>query len=259
MGTEEILLSVMVPVLIALGTFLVSGKLTGEYLWARVCFIAALLDLYGILVYRLWSSTSSVRLGALGSVVVAIIETWLLILLFKWVDDREASGTNRLIAGDSPTPNLPQNVPTNARMIVFLGSNVAWQATRMPMTIVQMASEKMLTIDWRKNGRELVVTILKVFDDRNNIIARIENGSFWTDPSARMKRPDRHSLIVYDHNDKEVLSICFLNPTALTIRCFLRHSGVRSPVEVTADYMNTGFIRVSNSSMGEIGGAIINV
>ncbi len=42
------------------------------------------------------------------------------------------------------------------------------------------------------------------FRQRN--ITHIDEKGLWVDPSARKSRPDRSTLIVYDHDDAEVLT-----------------------------------------------------
>ena len=120
--------------------------------------------------------------------------------------------STQLAPSDIPTPKWVQAkclVPKDA-LIVLWGSNVSWSTERMPHTIIQMGPDRMLTIDRAKDGKSLVVTTLRIFDDRNNIIARIDEDGFWVENSSRKKRPDASTLVVYDHNDTEVLNVKFL-------------------------------------------------
>jgi hypothetical protein len=80
-----------------------------------------------------------------------------------------------------------------------------------------MGGEEMLAIDRDPKTKNLVVSMLRVFDDRGNIIARIDTNGFWVANTSRKKRPDESTLVVFDHNDIEVLNIKFLNPSAIKI------------------------------------------
>jgi hypothetical protein len=64
---------------------------------------------------------------------------------------------------------------------------------------------------------------LKVFDDRNDSIAHIDEDGFWVQNSVRKKRPDQSTLVVFDHNDTEVLRIHYLNPRAVSVEGIFRH------------------------------------
>ncbi len=159
-----------------------------------------------------------------------------------------------LVPAHRPTPPLPPGlnaaqIPKDA-LKVFLGSNVAW-ATRMPHTVLTMAGEPMITIDRKKGHDELVVTVLRIFDDRNNIIARIDADGFWVENSTRKKRPDSHTLVVFDHTDTEVLRITFLNRTTISVTGIFRHASLARPVIVTPEYADLGGPRLTGNVFGE--------
>jgi len=157
-----------------------------------------------------------------------------------------------------PTPALPTQarVPQDA-LLIFLGSTIAW-ATRMPHTVVEMGSDKMLVIDKDNSSNKLVVTVLRIFDAGNNIIARIDDDGFWVANSTRMKRVDPSTLVVFDHGDMEVLRIAFLNPGTLSITGIFRHAGLRT-VSITPEFLDVGRMRIMQNSLGESGRADISV
>src|SRR6185295_13230824 len=127
------------------------------------------------------------------------------------------------IPSNKPTPPLPWNQKiADGYLAVRLGGNFALES-KFPHTIFSMAEEPMLVIDWEKDTGNLIITTLRVFDDRDDIIARIDNDGFWVQNTIRKKRPDQHTLVVYDHNDDEVLRIEFLNPKIVSIAGIFRH------------------------------------
>ena len=128
----------------------------------------------------------------------------------------------------------------------------------MPHTVVEMGSDKMLVIDRDKAGNTLVVAVLKVFDDGNNIIARIDKDGLWMANATRIKRLDPSTLVVFDHGDIEVLRIAFLNPKALSITGVFRHAGLRT-VSITPEYLDIGRMRITQGLFGENGHADIGL
>ena len=163
----------------------------------------------------------------------------------------EALASKILKPGNEPIPPHAalRRVPDKALM-VFLGTNLAW-ATRMPHTVLMMGGEPMIAIDRHQNSNQIVVSVLRIFDDRHNIIARIDEGGFWVENSTRSKRPDPHTMQVYDHNDVEVLRIVFLNPRAISVTGVFRHRDVAVPVIVTANNAVVGGMTMSGSAFGE--------
>jgi hypothetical protein len=149
-----------------------------------------------------------------------------------------------------PTPVVPREarVPQDA-WLVFLGSTIAW-TTRMPHTIVEMGPDKMLVIDKDKSGDKLVLSALKIFDDSNNAIARIDEHGVWMANSTRIKKLDASTLVVFDRGNIEVLRIAFLNPKALSITGIFRHAGVRT-VSITSEYLDIGRMRIMQGTFGE--------
>jgi hypothetical protein len=259
MGVTKVVLSVVLPVFIGSGIALVLNDAMTLAFWiARLCFIAAATDVLGLTVYCLWTGNSHVSSRLIIGAVVGVIVIPALVVALQWVDVREARNSTKLMAGKTPTPALPTQarVPQDALM-VFLGSTIAW-ATRMPHTVVEMGSDKMLVIDNDKSGNRLVVTVLKIFDAGNNIVARIDEQGFWVANSIRIKRVDPSTLVVFDHGDMEVLRITFLNPRALSITGVFRHAGLRT-VSITPEFLDIGGMRIVQSSLGESGSADISV
>ncbi len=128
-----------------------------------------------------------------------------------------------LIPANLPTPKLPQGatIPEDGVAVLY-GDNVSVN-TVFPHTVLQMRGEPMIVIDRDPKTKNLPVTTLRIFDDRDDIIARLDQDGFWVQNTSRKKRPDEHTLIVYDHNDQQVLKINFINPQMISIEGVFRH------------------------------------
>ena len=120
----------------------------------------------------------------------------------------------------------------------------------MPHTVIQMGQDQMLVIDRAPDGKSLVVTVLRIFDDRGEIIARLHKDGFWVKNTSRSHRPNERTLIVYDHNDVEALYVELLNATTLSVRGVLRHIGL-PPIEITGDVAKLGGNSIRSSCFGE--------
>lgn len=153
--------------------------------------------------------------------------------------------------GDESTPPMPPNchIPEDA-LKVFYGSNVS--ATRVfPFTILQMGAEEMIVVDKNKDG-DLVVTTLKVFDERGEILATIDEGDFWVRNDLRKKRPSGSTLVVYDRHDAEVARIQLLNARSLSVEgvFWLPRQGNMpgiGPVTISKDALISGNNRISGN------------
>jgi hypothetical protein len=66
-----------------------------------------------------------------------------------------------------------------------------------------------------------------VFDDRQNLVAKVEaNRIVPSNYAAYSKRPDKSTLVVYDHLDRDVLNVTLLNKAAVLIRRADFHSSI---------------------------------
>ena len=238
---------VVVPFLLAIGIGVLA---IDNYLLAKLCFaLAGAVTAFKLgLVAALTPNVDlppTVGLLVLAYACIGATVYW----GFRRADALEVAHSTRLKPGRRPTPPLPTGltIPDTA-LIVFLGSNVAW-ATKMPHTILEITGQKMLAIDRR--GRELVVSILRLFDDRGHILARIDEQGFWVDSSVRKERPDASTLAVFDRKDAEVLRVSFLNRRALAITGVLRGANGAVAVVITPDMLQMGGLTMRSSSMGE--------
>jgi hypothetical protein len=260
-------LGIGLPVLLALVTagtgigFAMTSSEAVGFLVAKACFAAAAFDVFAFAVYWVVVTRQQTPWNIGIPTILAVIAVTTLVLSLQWLGNREIQLSTWLYPGKEPTPDLPfkADVPKDA-LRVILGSNLAW-TTKMPQVILMMAGDKMIEIDRSPAKNQLVVSTLKIFDDRNNIIARVDaQDGFWVENSTRKKRPDPSTLVVYDHSDVEVLRMIFLNPTTLSLTGTFRHAGILRPVVVTQDYLDVaGGVRMSKSIMGPAGRSMLNV
>ena len=126
------------------------------------------------------------------------------------------SDYSSLSPANDKTPDNDCGIPEGA-VAVFVGSIISWRNEQSgEHTIFSMGGLPILTIFSVRN--QIDITTLRLFDDRNDIIVRDDNGSIWVNPTVRIKKPDKSTLVVYDHNDDEVLNLRFLNPGALSVQ-----------------------------------------
>ncbi len=234
-------------VALVLGALALSGRFS---VVASQMFLAAT---WAVIVIALRSQTWQIMVG------VAAISAGSLLLLGYWfrpeavtIDLSKNEGI--LIPSNAPMPELARKcgLPDNA-LAVFIGSNLAW-STRFPHIVLEMADEQMLVID-KDGNHNLKVTVLRIFDDRDDIIARIDEDGFWVQNTLRRKRPDQSTLIVYDHNDTEVLKLKYLNPRAISVQGVFRHAKIKPAylvVTPTAAIQMPNSNRIMNSCFGEM-------
>lgn len=104
-------------------------------------------------------------------------------------------------------------------------------------TIINIAGQNIMALTEQKGG-SIKISLLRVYDDRSNIIVRIDENSFWVDTGVRKKRPDKSTLKIYDHNDDEVLNIRFQNTHVVSILGIFRYLG--RIIRITPDLIQVG-------------------
>ncbi len=237
MGLVEIGFGVAFPVLVGIGVALAVADASDiEFWFARGCFIVAALDVMFFTVKWLWFSEElAPRDWTVGAAIAAAALVALVIGL-RWIDYRAERISAQLVPGTKPMPPLPPgcNPPADG-LVVWLGTNVAW-GTRFPYTVLNIGGVKMLAVDKVAGKPKLNINVLRIFDDRGTIIARIDEDGFWVSPDMRHVKPNRSTLVVYDRADQQALKIEFLNPRALYVEGIFRdRKGVT--VRITPDSM----------------------
>ena len=235
MGSEAVWLGVAFPILVGIGVALaVSDANEVEFWVARGCFIVAAIDALTFLVLWLWRNENlSIYIAIIGAVIAgATIIT--MVYGLKWVDYREEKSLTKLQPGSKPTPQLPAGcVPPPDTVVVLLGSNAAWGG-QFPYTLLDMGGTKMLAVDKTAGKSQISINILRIFDDRGNIIARIDEEGFWVAPDMRREKPNRSTLVVHDRADQQALKVELLNSKTLYVEGVFRDRRGRI-VRITAD------------------------
>jgi hypothetical protein len=234
MDATTIILGIGFPLLlffVAVGAgtaFSMTSSDSVGFLVAKACFSTAAFDVVAMAVYWAVAIQRKASWSVAIPTVAALIAVPSLVLVLQWLGNMEVQLSTRLFPGNTTTPHIV-GIPENA-LKVFHGTNVSW-TTKMPLTILRMAGEKMIEIYRDAAHDELIISTLKIFDDRNNIIARSDaDDGLWVENSTRKKRPDKSTLIVYDHTDKEVLRLVFLNSSAISITGISVMSMLQSPL-----------------------------
>ena len=222
MGSEAILVGVGIPILVGIGvTFAMSDSNEIEFWVARGCFIVAALVALGYIVMWLWRAenfgVSTAIIGALiaGATIIGLVYG------LRWVDYREEKGITKLLPGSKPRPQLPPDCdPPADAMVVLFGSNVAWGG--LPYTVLDMGGTSMLAIDKIPGKSQIDINVLRIFDDRGSIMARIDKDGFWVAPDVRRQKPNRSTLVVYDRADQQALKVELLNSNTLYVEGIFR-------------------------------------
>jgi hypothetical protein len=241
-----LLLLAFASVAVGTGFAMTSSDSPGFWI-AKACFAGAAVVAVAFAVYWVVATRQPLPWNVSIPTVIALITVPSLVLALQWLGNLEVQLSTRLFPGKAQTPPLPMPTPDNA-LKVFLGwRGIAW-TTKMPHTILEMAGDKMIEIN--RSGDALSVTILRIFDDRSNIIARVDEDGFWVENFTRKKRPDPSTLVVFDHNDKEALRIVFINQTSLYVTGVFHHPRVVIPTIVSDEFISINGNRFSGAAFG---------
>lgn len=222
------------------------------FLVAKICAALAALMGLAIAIYLTLATRQAQPWNILISGAAGMIISASLVLLIQWIDYRERLTSTMLFPRDDYSrllPSIASNLDNSALKVIY-GTNVA-TATKLPHTVLKISGDPIIQFTKHPSRNELIISCLKVFDDRNNIIARIdEEDGLWVENSTRKKRPDPSTIVVYDHLDKEVLRLNFANPTTLYVTGIFRHPNLSVPIVVTEEAYQQGGQRMTNSFFG---------
>jgi hypothetical protein len=161
-----------------------------------------------------------------------------------------------LYPGNVPRPPVSCPAPIDpSDFMVLLGDN-AYLGKNFPRTLLSLRGEEIIVADQTPEGA-LTLRALRVFDSKNEIIARIDERGFWIHPNSRKLRPDRSTLIVYDSDDRQVLNLRFLNPTTISITGLFRSRGSAVLIDDQGILVGWGN-RISRSCAFSVGGIYVN-
>jgi hypothetical protein len=144
-----------------------------------------------------------------------------------------------LVPGDEPDPPRPPicSVPSPTDLKAYLGSSLGWTRSD-EVTVLEIKSTEVLGLLRTSNGMAIRA---EVFSEDGAFVAQIIDNRFYINPANffRMERPDTHTLIVYDKQQREMLNIRYLNPYSVRVLGIFQVPG-SSPVIVTQDELRIG-------------------
>jgi hypothetical protein len=127
-----------------------------------------------------------------------------------------------------PACPLPQPHMLDGKFLVFLGSSMSVLDAE-PKDILLIRGRTIIATE--SKGSAISLKKLVVIDDKDQTLVSIDGDGFWVYPLARLKRPDKSTLIVYDHEDSRVFYIRYLNKKALYIEGTFRNAGLSLVVD----------------------------
>jgi len=256
MGFAEVWWGLGLPILLAaLGsaTYLATSDSSATEFWlARVAYTVATFDALGFLTFWLWFVVKWVPLFRLAlGVSTAVVLLLGMSLTIEWVDQEEVRLSETLAPKNVETPPVPAacKIPKGAVM-VFLGTNLGL-VTKMPSPLIEMGGQDLLVVDTDGSHR-LHIDSLRILDDNNEEMARIDKDEFWVAPSVRHEKPDASTLVVYDEHNAEVLRVTYLNIQAISVTGKFRAENL-PPLVISADKALLGEDSFVNSCLGELG------
>ena len=119
-------------------------------------------------------------------------------------------------ANDPIPPNPCPGPPPQGAIAIYIGSSVGYTTAIHPYGVLKLDDEVVLSIEKSDDGLLLNATVRSP-DKR--VVATIEKNKFRVNPNNYfyIKRPDKHTLIVRDQQNRECLNVRFLNPTAVKV------------------------------------------
>jgi ribosomal protein L24 len=208
--------------------------------------LAALLWNWGHPILSLFSTFSSVALGLalVANNATAVIQSKLIVWgmyfavcfalftgTFLWAYklwNSEDRFFGPLTPANDPFPALSEkpssltNFPSDC-IFIFAGGGMFVTVTNRPFTLICAGGKDLLTLEWTKSGAAISG---EFFGKNGNVVAVIKTNNFVVNKLNYLTKetPDRHTLIVRDQQDVEVVNLRFLNP-----RAFLLTGTIRLP------------------------------
>jgi amino acid transporter len=171
-----------------------------ELMVAKACVLASCVMGIGLAIYYLyWNEKLAVSLGLATIGLIGAVLCAATLGSLYWLDHRAslmlARSEGTLAPGDWTTPVHPDDErkigPDGIK--VFLGP-VLTSTERTPWAVIKINNEALFVVE-REKKSHLRITLLKVFDTRGDIIARIDDEGFWLSPgSKKLARTRAHLL-----------------------------------------------------------------
>jgi len=164
--------------------------------------------------------------GFRGAVIAAgvglTLAIWLLVAVVlkhaSSADVPESELQGVLIPANDPIPPNPcPEQPRPGTIAIYIGSSVGYTSAANPYGVLKLDDDVVLSIEKSDDDGLLLNATVRSPDKR--IVATIEKNVFHVNPNNYfyIKRPDRHTLIVRDQQNRECLNVRFLNPSAVRV------------------------------------------
>ena len=188
-----------------------------------------------------------------GFSIVSLFSVALFVGGCQWVTNREMLYSSILYPDNEPNPPYYRPPPPITQISpnalkLFFGTNTAF-ATGLPYNVFVIDGVPVLTLNRGVDG-SITVETLRVFDDRGNSIARIDRNDFWVSANNRYKKPSPHELIVFDHADRQVLKIDYINKNAVQVEGIFYSPKTHAFIEIDPDMMKTSNGTFAGSGFG---------
>jgi len=167
-------------------------------------------------------TATGVKAAALTFAAVGTVTLWVIaaaVIRYAGPQETEYHGFLRPAAEPMP-PNPCGEIPANA-LAILLGTSAAYSSAS-PHAVIRIKGEPVLSFE-RAYG-EIAINA-RVFSRDGRIVAEIRRNEFFINPNNyfRRERPDSHSLIVFDQENRRVLDVRFINPRALRFLGIFNH------------------------------------
>ncbi len=172
----------------------------------------------------------SLSTRSLGMALVVVVVGYVGNAQFLGIAQKElaaSSGTLKSAGIPSPLSRCPVKA---GAFTIYAGNQVSW-ATQFPHIVFQYAGIDLVVLDKDSTGNVAVTG--KIFDDRGNLVARLDRNQYIsTNYAGYFKRPDASRLAVFDNHGDPVLEVQLLNDNAIRLQGTLRVPG-RKPITIT--------------------------
>src|SRR5581483_2676063 len=161
------------------------------------------------------ATSTQVKAAALTFACIGTAALWILTTVIirneNTVAETEYAGL--LLPDNRPTPDNPCHEIPNDAVAILLGRSAAY-ASVFPHTVLRIRGDDVLTMN--RLGNQMAISA-KVFSTDGRIIAEIRDNEFSINPNNyfRKERPNRHTLRVFDQQNRKVLDVDFINPRAI--------------------------------------------
>lgn len=203
------------------------SKMGGHGMEVAAYILAAIAGVLFVLVGLFYSEhkiPSIILFGVACTILTAAATLyWINAVLEPLVIETEHHG--RLEPAHDPDPPLPPRCVKKYADSwgVFYGGSVNFN-TRPDVTIVTIASKPLLAV--RKTPDGLAISA-SIYGEDGRIVAEVKDNEFSINQNNyfRRARPDRSTLTVYDQFNSEVLSVRYVNPSAIRVTGVFRYAG----------------------------------